>query len=119
MGGGGVGAAKVGAGLLLCAGCTADPGGRPTTEASGPSVVPVDSVVLEETGRFYIGNPFSLVPDTTDGSFLISDFLENRILRFGRDGRLQQTYGRPGEGPGEFVDLGPAFILNDSIVVGP
>ena len=118
MGGGRVGAAKIGAGLLLCAGCTADPGGRPTTEASGPSVVPVDSVLLEETGRFYIGNPFSLVPDTTDGSFLISDFFENRILRFARDGRLQQTYGRPGEGPGEFVDLGPAFILNDSIVVG-
>ncbi len=32
MGGGRVGAAKIGAGLLLCAGCAADPGGRPTTE---------------------------------------------------------------------------------------
>ena len=81
-------------------------------------MIPVDSVLLEETGRFYIGNPFSLVPDTTDGSFLISDFFEDRILRFGRDGRLLRTYGRPGPGPGEFSELGPAFILNDSIVVG-
>ena len=118
MGAGGLGVAKIGAGLLLCAGCTADPGRRPNTGEGGPSVVPVDSVLLEETGRFYIGNPFSLVPDTTDGSFLISDFFENRILRFDRDGRLQQTYGRPGEGPGEFLDIGPAFILNDSIIVG-
>ena len=118
MGGGGLGGAKVGAGLLLCAGCATDPVGRPTKEESGPSVVPVDSVLLEETGRYYLGNPFSLVPDTMDGSFLISDFFENRILRFGRDGRVQQTYGRPGEGPGEFLDIGPAFIVNDSIVVG-
>ena len=81
-------------------------------------MVSVDSVLLEETGRFYIGNPFSLVPDTTDGSFLVSDFFEDRILRFGRDGRLLQTYGQPGSGPGEFLDLGPAFVLNDSIVVG-
>ena len=106
------------AGLLLCAGCTAEPGGRASREATGPSVVPVDSILLEETGRFYIGNPFSLVPDTTDGSFLISDFFEDRILRYDRAGRLLQTYGRPGPGPGEFSDIGAAFILNDSIVVG-
>ena len=99
-------------------GCTADSAGRPDRAVTAPSVIPVDSVLLEETGRFYIGNPFSLVPDTTDGSFLISDFFEDRILRFGRDGRLVRTYGRPGPGPGEFTELGAAFILNDSIVVG-
>ena len=84
----------------------------------GPTLLPADSVLLDEADRFYIGNPFSLVPDTTDGSFLISDFFEDRILRYDRDGRLLQTYGRPGPGPGEFLDLGAAFILNDSIVVG-
>lgn len=109
--------------ILLCAGCTADSGGHATRgvlrgDVRGPLAVPVDSVLLEEAGRFYIGSPFSLVPDTTDGSFLISDFFEDRILRFGRDGRLLQTYGQPGEGPGEFLEIGPAFILNDSMVVG-
>ncbi|MDE0130970.1 MAG: hypothetical protein OXQ32_01740 [bacterium] len=84
----------------------------------GPTLLPADSVLLDEADRFYIGNPFSLVPDTTDGSFLISDFFEDRILRYDRDGRLLQTYGRPGPGPGEFLDLGAAFILNDTIVVG-
>lgn len=85
---------------------------------SGPSVLPVDSVRLESGERFYLGNPFSLVVDTLDGSFLVSDFFEDRLLRFGRDGRVVQTYGRPGPGPGEFSDLGPAIVLGDSVVVG-
>ncbi|MDE2718115.1 MAG: hypothetical protein OXI33_14040 [Chloroflexota bacterium] len=53
-----------------------------------------------------------------DGSFLVSDFFEDRILRYARDGTLSQMYGGVGEGPGEFLDLGPAFILNDTVVVG-
>ena len=56
--------------------------------------------------------------DTLDGSFLVSDFFEDRVFRFARDGRVVQTYGRPGPGPGEFSDLGLAFVLGDSVVVG-
>ena len=78
----------------------------------------MDSVRLEATDRFYLGNPYSLVVDTLDGTFLVSDFFEDRVLRFGRDGRVMQTYGRPGPGPGEFSDLGSAFVLGDSVVVG-
>ena len=106
------------AALLPGMGCAPEPDGGDGHALAGPAIVPIDDVLLEETGGFYLGNPFSLVPDTADGSFLISDFFEDRILRFGRDGRLLQTYGRPGEGPGEFLELGPVFILNDSIVVG-
>jgi len=109
---------SVAAGLLLCVSCSTESGGSARRSATGPGLLPTDSVLLDETDRFYIGNPFSLVPDTTDGSFLISDFFEDRILRYDRDGRLLQTYGRPGPGPGEFLDLGAAFTLNDTIVVG-
>ena len=84
----------------------------------GPLVLPVDSISLEASDRVYLGNPFSLVVDTLDGSFLVSDFFEDRVLRFGRDGRVVQTYGRPGPGPGEFSDLGPTFVLGDSVIVG-
>ncbi len=77
----------------------------------------VDSLLLEET-EYHIGRPFSLTADTADGSFLIADGYSNRIFRFGRDGRFLQSYGSPGEGPGEFTGLGRAFILNDSTVVG-
>ena len=81
-------------------------------------VLPVDSTWLDAGDGVYLGNPFSLVVDTLDGSFLVSDFFEDRVLRFGRDGRVVQSYGRPGPGPGEFSDLGPTFVLGDSVVVG-
>ena len=84
----------------------------------GPLVLPVDSIRLEASDRVYLGNPFSLVVDTLDGSFLVSDFFEDRVFRFGRDGSVVQTYGRPGPGPGEFSELGPAFVLGDSVIVG-
>ena len=84
----------------------------------GPLVLPVDSIPLEASDRVYLGNPFNLVVDTLDGSFLVSDFFEDRVLRFGRDGRVVQSYGRPGPGPGEFSDLGPTFVLGDSVIVG-
>ncbi|MDE2973869.1 MAG: hypothetical protein OXU64_03950 [Gemmatimonadota bacterium] len=92
------------------------PDGR--ADAAGPVVVPVGDILLEETDRSYLGNPTSLVVDTADGSFLVSDFMQGRIIRFGRDGRVVQGYGRPGEGPAEFRGIGLAFILNDSVVVG-
>ncbi|MYC86686.1 MAG: hypothetical protein F4X22_00455 [Gemmatimonadales bacterium] len=85
---------------------------------AGPAVTVVDSVLLDENDRFYLGNPFSLVVDTADSSFLISDFFENRILRYERDGKLRQFYGRPGGGPGEFRSISTAFVLGDSVVVG-
>ena len=86
--------------------------------AVGPTVISVDSVLLDEKDRFYLGNPFSIVVDTTDGSFLISDFFESRILHYDRNGGLRGTYGRPGSGPGEFRSISTAFIVHDSIVVG-
>lgn len=86
-------------------------------DAEGPAVVQVDSILLEET-QFYVGRPYSLSADTTDGSFLIADGYSGRMLRFRRDGGFMRSYGRPGEGPGEFAGLGRGFILNDSVVVG-
>ena len=104
------------AGLLLLA-CAdgGEPSGSPYSEphpgAVGPTVALVDSLLLEET-EYYIGRPYSLSADTADGSFLIADGYSNRIFRFGRDGRFLQSYGHPGEGPGEFTGLSRAFILD-------
>ena len=106
---------------VCCAALASACGGRPDVVANppeGPLVLPVDSIRLGTSASVYLGNPFSLVVDTLDGSFLVSDFFEDRVLRFGRDGRVVQTYGRPGPGPGEFSDLGPTFVLGDSVVVG-
>ena len=105
--------------LAFLGGCLdSDPevGERP--DAAGPVVVPVGDILLEETYEAYLGNPHTLVVDTADGSFLISDNFQGGIIRFGRDGRIVQRYGRLGEGPGEFKGMGTTFILNDSVVVG-
>ena len=99
--------------LAFLGGCLdSDPDG------AGPVVVPVGEILLEETDQYYLGNPWSLVVDTADGSFLISDAYERQVIRFGRDGKVVQRYGRPGSGPAEFERMGPTFILNDSVVVG-
>jgi len=104
--------------ILVSVGCRNEPGASIGRAAAGPAVTVVDSVLLDENDQIYLGNPFSVVVDTADGSFLISDFFENRILRYERDGKLRQFYGRPGGGPGEFRSISTAFVLGDSVVVG-
>lgn len=105
--------------LAFLLGCTdSAPEADEHGDAAGPAIVPIGDVLLEETYEAYLGNPWSLVVDPVDGSFLISDYFQGRIIRFGRDGRIVQRYGRPGEGPAEFKAMGPTFILNDSVVVG-
>jgi hypothetical protein len=86
------------AAAVLLAAC----GGTGHGERAGPTLVAVDNVLLAEADTLYLGNPYALAVDAYDGSFYISDFFADRVLRFGRDGRLVRTYGRPGNGPGEF-----------------
>ncbi|MYA41176.1 MAG: hypothetical protein F4Z31_05435 [Gemmatimonadetes bacterium] len=105
---------------VLTNACSSEPADRVVDhpDYQGPNVVALEPVLLEESDQYYLGNPSSLVVDTLDGSFLVSDHYSGRMFRFGRDGSVVQTYGRPGSGPGEFQGIGPAFVLNDSVVVG-
>ena len=106
--------------LMFAWGCAEEPVGAvpETAEARGPRIVPLEPISLEESDQFYVGRPHAMVVDTIDGSFLVGDSFENRILRFASDGTLIQTYGRPGEGPGEFRALSSPFVVDDTIVVG-
>ena len=105
------------AGMILILGCSPAPGERVTTDAAGPALIPIDSILLLEPDTLYIGNPYTPVIDPLDGSFHIPDIFSGRVLRFGRDGRLMLAYGRPGEGPGEFRGgLGVPILLDDSTV---
>ncbi|MDE2796384.1 MAG: hypothetical protein OXL34_16325 [Gemmatimonadota bacterium] len=116
---GGTARASIAGALAFLGGCgdsASETGERGV--AAGPAVVPVREILLEETYEAYLGNPYTLVVDTADGSFLVSDNFQGRIVRFGRDGGIVQRYGRAGEGPDEFKGMGPTFILNDSVVVG-
>lgn len=65
--------------ILVGVGCGSEPDASVDRAIAGPAVTVVDSVLLDENDRFYLGNPFSLVVDTADGSFLISDFFDVHI----------------------------------------
>lgn len=98
----------------ILAGCGSGEGGHAGGTPSGPTLVPVDSVLLAESDSVYIGKPGKPAIDPYDGSLYVPDYFSNQVYRFGRDGRLQQVYGGPGEGPGELQAAGAVFIPDDS-----
>ena len=105
------------AGMILIHGCGSKPGETAATDAAGPALVPIDSILLREADTLYIGNPYTPVIDPFDGSFYIPDIFSGRLFRFRRDGNLMLVYGRRGEGPGEFRwGLGVPVILDDSTI---
>lgn len=52
-----------------------------------------------------------------DGSLLVSDKLDYRVLKFDRRGKLVAQIGRRGSGPGEFKGPGPIAANGDKIAV--
>lgn len=59
-----------------------------------------DSVALEETPQV-VNVGLAVRPDP-EGGYLIADEREAQFRRYGDDGTLLGTFGRPGSGPGEF-----------------
>lgn len=101
----------------LVIGCGSDGVGRSGGDASGPTLVPVDSLLLEEADSLYMGRPWTPAVDPRDGSIYIPDGYTSRVYRFDRSGRLVQTYGSRGSGPGELRGPNMAFVLDDTILV--
>lgn len=52
-----------------------------------------------------------------DGAVLIGEFGEGRIYRIGPDGSVLQSWGRKGEGPGEYQALDAILLQGDTILV--
>jgi hypothetical protein len=52
-----------------------------------------------------------------DGGAVVGDFAAGAIYRIGADGSVVATWGRKGEGPGEYQGLDAILVLGDSIVV--
>ncbi|MCY3612137.1 MAG: 6-bladed beta-propeller [Gemmatimonadetes bacterium] len=74
----------------------------------GPSLILRDSLILQEDAEYYVSAPIDVVQGT-DGSLLISDAFANAILQFDGDGRFVRAFGGPGQGPGEFMGVGPVM----------
>ena len=106
---------------LVVAGLAALAVGPATTPAQvlsaqlGPALILEDSVVLGETDDHYVGQPVSLIP-LDDGSFLITDGFSNSALQFDAHGRYQRTFGRKGDGAGEFRFVSYAAFVTDEVV---
>ena len=79
----------------------------------GPTLLLQDSVILEEGAETYVGDPlgFFIGPDS---SFHILDGFANQVIRFSKTGEFVKTYGRQGQGPGEFGFIGDiGFAYSD------
>ncbi len=81
-----------------------------------PTVIVLDSIVLEESGDEYLVLPAPVIPDGT-GGYLIADFDQPRVLHYNREGRLIQRYGRGGEGPGEWKEAEIALPWGDDRIM--
>jgi hypothetical protein len=81
--------------------------------AQTPRLVPLDTIVLEETAETFLTLPIDL-SRTRDGGFLVVDGQAAQVLRYNRVGKSVRSYGAEGEGPGEFRSADLAWQLDDS-----
>ena len=99
--------------LLMAVLATVPP--QSSTAQMGPTLILEESVVLRETDDHYVGQPVSLIP-AGDGSFLIADGYSNSVLHFDSRGRFVRTFGRKGDGPGEFRFVSYAGLVAGDVV---
>ena len=71
--------------------------------AAQPTVEVRDSVVLEESSDDYLVYPGSVAPDRT-GGYLVTDYRQPRVFHYSAEGRLIRSYGKRGQGPGEWEE---------------
>lgn len=84
-------------------------------QPAGPALILEDSVVLQEKDDNFLGRPMEMFVGD-DGSIFVIDALAGSVLRFGRSGRHIRTYGRRGEGPGEFSHIGIGGFASSGVL---
>ncbi len=81
----------------------------------GPTLVLLDSIVLQETDDLYVGRAMTMFLGPDSSLFVIDPFA-NAIVRFDRNGRALRSYGGTGDGPGEFRLIGPAGFASGTVL---
>ena len=81
----------------------------------GPSLILRDTLILQEDAEHYVSAPISVLQEP-DGSLLISDVFANAILQFDSAGRFVRAFGGPGQGPGEFMGVGPVMRAGGLVI---
>lgn len=93
-------------------------GGEPVRaqQSAGPLLVLEDSVILRETQDAYVGKPVEMFLGD-DGSLFVIDGFSSSVVRFDESGRVVETYGKKGQGPGEFSYIGVGGFAQDVLGV--
>ncbi len=81
----------------------------------GPTLILMDSVVLQEDETHYIGQPLEMLLGP-DGSFVVTDMFASSATRFDRAGRPIRRFGRSGGGPGEFYQIGIGGFVSAGVI---
>jgi len=99
------------ASMLLGVACDAPRDEIP--DRRGPSLVELEPVAVLETEDAYLGRPqyMSVAPG---GSYFVSDAFLQNVKHIDPDGAILRTYGREGEGPGEFKGVAANLLSSDS-----
>src|ERR1043166_245471 len=82
-----------------------------------PRLLPLDSIVLQETDSVYVGSPGAFFQVDSEGNLFVPDEATNRLLEYDRRGRYVRSIGRSGGGPGEFRDIGAVGLATDSLIL--
>lgn len=100
--------------LAILAGCSSE---RPEIDLSqAGSLRLVDETVLEQTESIFLGRPLDAAA-SQGGDIFVADGMEQRIVRYDRDGRLVTTYGRKGRGPGELSAVLSIALAGDTLLL--
>ncbi|MDX2262689.1 MAG: 6-bladed beta-propeller [Gemmatimonadales bacterium] len=72
---------------------------------------------LVESGDGMLGAYASMLTRDSSGKLYVSDMTSKRVVAFGPDGRVLKTFGRSGEGPGEFRLPGALHVFGDTLLM--
>lgn len=102
--------------LVLAACGGADDDVDETARQPAPTLTPVDSVALPDTGALALGDVANLGLHVGDDAIWVADRQNGRLVRFARDGRPLAQVSRKGRGPGEIAGPGPLAVMGDGTV---
>lgn len=104
--------------VALIAGCTPSDNDRPAPSGL-LALVPLDTVVLEESDSLYLGKPDAGLYVDDRGSIYVADEFWRHLVRFTPDGRPDRVFGQNGSGPGEFRSTAPGTFVAGDLVFQP
>lgn len=91
------------AAVLALAGCV-----RPEPQDRLSVGIDLDSPIIEDSGRFTF---VSSVRELADGSFILTDSREGRVLHLDQRAQARREIGKRGRGPGEWQTVFPLLPL--------